>query len=90
MTATIQKRVAALETAGGQTIDFILILRRIVRPGVPTGEITQAKALEQGFTREQSETEAQFIERIRAHALAHRRPGQHGVQVLCDENDLDL
>lgn len=90
MSATIQRRVEALESAGAAAIDFILILRRIITPGVPPGEATHAQALGQTFTREPTETEAQFIERIRAYALAHRRPGQLGVQVLMDETDLDL
>ena len=90
MTTTMQRRVEALESAGAAGIDFILILRKIITPDVPPGEATHAQALGQTFTREQGETEAQFIDRIRAYALAHRRPGQHGVQVLMDETDLDL
>jgi len=90
MTATIQLRVEALESAGAGGIDFMLILRHIIAPGVLPGEATYARARGQSFTREPAETEAQFIERIRAYALAHRRPGQHGVQVLMEEIDLDL
>jgi hypothetical protein len=90
MTPSIQRRVEALEAAGAAATDFILILRRIITPGVPAGEATQAKMLGLHFVREPSESEADFIERLRAYALAHRRPGQHGVQVLMDETDLDL
>jgi hypothetical protein len=90
MTATIHRRVEALEAADTAGVDFILILCQIVTPGVPVGEATHAKALGHSFTRELSETEDQFIERIRVYALVHRRPGQHGVQVLMDEIDLDL
>ena len=46
------------------------------------GENTQAQALGQTFTRDLTETEAQFVDRIRACAQAHRQPGQYGVQVL--------
>jgi hypothetical protein len=90
MTATIQKRVEALESAGAAGTDFILILRRIITPSVPPGEATHAKLLGQHFERETAESEADFIERLRAYALAHRRPGQSGVQVLMDETDLNL
>ena len=90
MTATIHRRIEALEAAGAAGIDFILILRRIITPGVPPGEATHAQALGRSFTREQAETEAAFIERIRAYALAYRGPGQHGVQVTLDDCDLDL
>ena len=57
---------------------------------MPPGETTQAHASGQTLTRELTETEAQFIDCIRAHALAHRQPGQYGVQVLMEETDLDL
>ena len=90
MTTAIAKRVEALESAGGARIDFFLILRRFITPNVPPGEATHAQALGESFTREPTETEAQFIERIRAYALAHRRPGQYGVQVLMEEIDLNL
>jgi hypothetical protein len=90
MTATLHKRVEALESAGAAAIDFILILRRIITPGVPPGEATHGKLLGQHFEREPGESEADFIERLRAYALAHRRPGQLGAQVLMDETDLDL
>ena len=90
MSATIQRRVEALESAGAACTDFILILRRFIAPGVPPGEATQAQMLGQHFVREPEETEADFIERLRAYAVAHRRPGQMGVQVLMDETDLDL
>ena len=90
MSATIQRRVEALESAGAAGTDFILILRRVITPGVPPGEATQARMLGQHFEREPTETEADFIERLRAYGLAHRRPGQLGVQVLMDETDLDL
>lgn len=90
MSATIQKRVEALESAGAAAIDFILILRRIITPGVPPGEATHGKLLGQHFEREPGESEADFIERLRAYAIAHRKPGQFGAQVLMDETDLDL
>ena len=90
MSATIQKRVEALESAGAAATVFILILRRIVTPGVPPGEATHGKLLGQHFERKPEESEADFIERLRAYAIAHRRPGQLGAQVLMDETDLDL
>lgn len=90
MSATIQRRVEALESAGAAGNDFILILRRIITPGVPPGEATHAQMLGQHFERDPAETEEAFIERLRAYAAARRLPGQHGVQVLMDETDLDL
>lgn len=90
MSTAIQRRVDALEHASANGLDFFLILRRFITPGVQPGEATQAQALGQSFTREPSETEAQFIERIRAYAAAHRQAGQHGVQVLMEESDVDL
>lgn len=90
MSATIQRRVEALEHAGASGLEFILILRRLVTPGVPPGEATHGKLIGQHFVREPAETEADFIERLRSYAIAHRRPGQLGAQVLMDETDLDL
>lgn len=90
MSTTIQKRVEALEQMGARKIDFFLILRRFVTPGVPPGEATQAQMLGQRFEREPSESEGDFIERLRAYAVAHRRPDQYGVQVLMEEIDIDL
>ena len=90
MTTAIGKRVAAQVFAGAAATDFILILQRVITPGVPPGEATQARMLGQHFEREPTETEADFLERLRAYRFAHRRPCQVGVQVLMDENDLDL
>ncbi len=90
MNREIDRRLDALEAAGAAANDFILILRRIITPGVPPGEATHGKLLGQHFEREPAESEADFIERLRAYAVAHRRPGQLGAQVLMDENDLDL
>jgi hypothetical protein len=90
MSANVSKRIEALERAGTAGIDFILILRRIVKPGVQSGEATHATVLGQHFEREPAEPEVDFIERVRAFGLAHRRPGQRCVQVLMDETDLDL
>lgn len=89
MSATIQKRVEALEHTSASGRDFILILRRIIKPGVSSGEATQARMFEQHFKREPTETEADFIVRLRACGFAHRRPGQLAVQVLMGEIDLD-
>lgn len=87
---TLERRVDALESAGAAATDFILILRRVTTPGVTPGEATHGKLLGQHFQRELGESEADFIERLRAYAVAHRRPGQLGMQVLMDETDLDL
>lgn len=90
MSSTIQRRVEALEHAGTSGVEFILILRRVVKPGAQPGEATQAMLQGQHLQREAAESEAQFIERIRAHALANCRPGQRSVLVLMEESDLDL
>ena len=90
MSREIDRRLEALEAAHSAATDFILILRRIITPGVPPGEATHGKLLGQHFEREPADSEADFIERLRAYAVAHRRPGQLGAQVLMDETDLDL
>ena len=90
MSTAIEKRIEALESAGAAATDFILILRRVITPGVPPGEATAGKLMGQHFVREPGESETDFIGRLRAYAIAHRKPGQFGAQVLMDENDLDL
>lgn len=90
MTTAIGRRVEALESAGAAATDFFLILCRFITPGVPPGEATHARLLGQRFEREAAESEADFIERLRAYAVAYRRPGQFGAQVLMDEIDIDL
>jgi hypothetical protein len=88
--ARLKSRVEALESAGAGVIDFILILRRMVTPGIPAGEATRARMLGQHFDRDAAESEDDFFHRLRAYGIAHRRLGQYGVQVLMYETDLDL
>ena len=90
MSTSMERRVGALEIAQSGGVDFILVLRRIVRPGIEPGEVTAAQMMGQRFERMASESEDEFVARLRHHASENRRPGQHGVQVLCDERDLDL
>lgn len=88
--ANIERRIEVLEQAGAREIDFVLILRRIITPNEPSGEATRARMMGQDFGREPGESEDDFVSRLRAYALEHRRPGQCGVQVLMEEFDLDL
>jgi len=88
MNASIERRLEALESAGAFADDFMLLLIRIVTPGRPTGEAVTAEVMGQHFNRESSETEDDFIERIRVFATANRKPGQHGVQAVLDDEEL--
>jgi hypothetical protein len=90
MTASVESRLEALESAGAFVDDFMLLLIQIVTPGRPTGEAVTAEVMVQHFNRESSETEDDFIERIRVFAVANRVRGQHGVQVILDDSELAL
>jgi hypothetical protein len=90
LNATIQRRIEALEATRALTDDFMLLLVQIVTPGRPTGEAVTAEVMGQHFNRESSETEDDFIERIRVFAVANRVRGQHGVQVILDDSELAL
>lgn len=90
MTAAIYRRVEALEAAGtGEAgIDFIVIT--FVRPGHLDAKVATADMLGQRFERLPSETEDDFIARLRRYADDHRPPDQRAVQVFCHPADLDL
>ena len=82
MNQTIGRRIAALEAAGHNANDFILILRRIESPDGQTGDAEVAETLGQRFRREPSETEDDFIQRIHDYAEANRPPGQGAVRAI--------
>lgn len=90
MTPSIHKRIETLEAADGAGVDFILIVGLRVTPDGTAGEANQVKLLGQQFHREPAESEAAFMERLRAFARANRQPGQLGVQLLIDETYLNL
>ena len=90
MTRTIDRRLEALEAVGDRSVNFILILRQIVTPGIPVGEAVAAEMMGERFERLLTETEDDFIARLRDHAEMTRKPGQRAVQVIMEEVDLDL
>jgi hypothetical protein len=90
MTRTIDRRLEALEAIGDSGVNFILILRQIVTPGIPVGEAVAAEMMGERFERTLTETEDDFIARLRDHAEMTRKPGQRAVQVIMEEVDLDL
>ena len=90
MTRTIDRRLEALEAIGDSGVNFILILRQVVTPGTPVGEVIAAEMMGERFERFLSETEDAFIARLREHAEMTRKPGQRAVQVIMEEVDLDL
>ena len=90
MSRPIARRLEALEAAGTAKINFILILRRIVTPGIPVGEAVAAEMMGERFERALTETEDDFMARLHHHAEANRGPGQRCAQVIMYESDLDL
>lgn len=86
----LERRIEALETASCNAVEFILVVCEIVTPGVPQGEAAFAEALGQRFKREPTETEGDFIERVRVHVDANRTPGGRGAQVIISDRDLAL
>ena len=90
MSRQIARRLEALEAAGSDAINFILILRRIVTSGSPAGEAFKAEMMGEHFERLRTETEDDFIARLRHQAEANRRPGRRCAQVIMYESDLDL
>ena len=90
MSRPITRRLEALEAAGSDAINFILILRQIITPGMPPGEAVAAEMLGERFERLPTETEDDFIARLRHHAEASRRPGQRCAQAIMYEVDLAL
>lgn len=90
MSATIHRRIEALEAAGSgeAVIDFIVVT--FVRPGHLDAKVATAEMMGQRFERLPSETEDDFIARLRQYAEDHRQPGQRAVQVFCHPIDLDL
>ena len=90
MTATMQKRVEALEAAGTGEADFHFIVVTFVSPGHLDAKVATAEMMGQRFERLEFESEDDFIARLRQYAEDHRLPGQRAVQVLCHPIDLDL
>ena len=90
MSGPIARRLAALEAAGSDAINFILILRQIITPGMPPGEAVAAEMLGERFERLLTEREDDFIARLRRHAEANRLPCQRCARVIMYEADLDL
>ena len=87
--AALERRIEALEAQTQPTAEWILIQRRIVRPGVPAGEAATATALGQRFNREASETESEFLERVRAYVAANRNTSAcAAVMIVADEMDI--
>ena len=87
MSAALLQRLTALESTAKASEEFRVIHLVIVSPGQPTGEAVCARLAHEGieFTREPSETEAQFLERVDAYARSIRRPGQQGATVILDD-----
>ena len=90
MSANIHRRVEALEAAGTGEADFHFIVVTFVRPGHLDAKVATAEMMGQRFERLPSETEDDFIARLRRYADDHRLPGQRAMQVLCHPIDLDL
>jgi len=89
MNLTLGRRLAALEAASRAANNFTLLVRRIITPEEETGEATLATALGQRFTREPSETEDDFIDRIHDYAEANCPPGQRAVQAFIDHDGFE-
>lgn len=86
----LDRRIEALEIAGCNAVGFISILCEIVTPGAPQGEAAFAEALGQRFKREPTETESDFIERVRVLVDMSRAPGRPGAQIIISDRDLAL
>jgi hypothetical protein len=89
MKPTLGRRLAALEAVNRAANNFALIVIRFIDPGVQAGEATFATALGQRFTREPSETEDDFIDRIHDCAKANCPPGQSAVQAHIDHDGFE-
>ena len=89
MTGSIQRRIGALEAAHGR-IEFIIIERRIVDPGQPSGDVAVADLRGERITRELEESEAEFLARVHSWAEASAGPGQRCARVVVSETDLAL
>ena len=89
MNATLDRRLAALEAVNRAANNSVLIVIRIITPGLESGEATFATALGQRFRREPSETEDDFIQRLHDYAKANCPAGQRGVQVIIDDHDFE-
>ena len=90
MTASLQRRLGALEAAHGVGVEFIIIECRFAHPGMPTGEIAFADVRGQRFARELGESEDGFLARVRAWAEASASAGQRCASVVVSEHDLTL
>ena len=89
MTASIQRRLGALEATHGR-IEFIVIERRIIEPGKPAGEVAFADVRGQRFVRELAESEDGFLARVHAWVEASASPGKRCACVVVSETDLRL
>ena len=89
MTASLQRRLGALEAAHGR-IEFIVIERRIIEPGKPAGEVAFADVRGQRFARQLEEPEEGFVARVHAWAEASASPGQRCARIVVTETDLML
>ena len=89
MTASIQRRLGALEATHGR-IEFIVIERRIIEPGKPAGEVAFADVRGQRFSRELAESEATFLARVHASAERSASPGRRCARIVLTETDLML
>ena len=90
MTASLQRRLEALEGTHGAGAEFIIIARHIVDPGQPSGEIAFADLRGQRIARELEESEAEFLARVHSWAEASAGPGQRCARVVVSETDLAL
>lgn len=90
MTASLQRRLEALEGTHGAGVQFTVIERFIVNPGRLSGEAAFASVRGQRFTRELAESEAAFLARVRAWAEVSAGPGQLCASVVVSEVDLAL
>ena len=86
----LERRLETLEQAHSDALEFIFIVRQVVRPGRPVGEAVVAETAGQKFKRADGETEDAFMDRVRAFALSRRLPGQHAALVAIDDVDLAI
>ena len=89
MNLTLGRRLAALEAINRAADNFTLLVIRFIGPEVETPEATLATALGQRFTREPTETEDDFIQRIQDYAKANCPRGQSAVQAFLDHDGFE-
>jgi len=89
MNLTLGRRLAALEAINRAASNFTLLVIQIITPGVETRESTFATALGHRSTREPTETEDDFIDRIHDYAKANCPRGQSAVQAFIDHEGFE-